>query len=90
MTLDRVRYLHDLQLAGRQRAATAGEAWWNNPVLFVNDCVRFKDGDKVSHATFGDGIVVERRGDLVTIAFKDPVFGIKMFAANIAPLTILD
>lgn len=47
---------------------------------------KFKDGDKVAHASFGEGIVVERRGDLVTIAFKDKVYGIKKFAANIAPL----
>ncbi|MFH0837705.1 MAG: 3'-5' exonuclease, partial [Patescibacteria group bacterium] len=47
---------------------------------------KFKDGDKVTHASFGEGIVVERRGDLVTVAFKDKVYGIKKFAANIAPL----
>lgn len=47
---------------------------------------KFKDGDKVNHASFGVGIVVERRGDLVTVAFKDKVYGIKKFAANIAPL----
>lgn len=47
---------------------------------------KFMDGDKVQHATFGEGVVVERRGDLVTIAFKDRVYGIKKFAANIAPL----
>jgi len=47
---------------------------------------KFKDGDHVRHATFGEGMVVERRGDLVTIAFKDKVIGIKKFAANIAPL----
>ncbi|MBU1018251.1 UvrD-helicase domain-containing protein [Patescibacteria group bacterium] len=47
---------------------------------------KFKDGDKIKHATFGEGIVVERRGDLVTVAFKNPLYSIKMFAANIAPL----
>ena len=47
---------------------------------------KFQDGDKVMHASFGEGIVVERRGDLVTVAFKDKVYGIKKFAANIAPL----
>jgi DNA helicase II / ATP-dependent DNA helicase PcrA len=47
---------------------------------------KFADGDKVNHPSFGDGIVVERRGDLITIAFKDKKFGIKKFAANIAPL----
>ncbi len=47
---------------------------------------KFKDGDKIKHGTFGEGIVVERRGDLVTVAFTNPLYGIKMFAANIAPL----
>ncbi|MBI5422044.1 UvrD-helicase domain-containing protein [Candidatus Peregrinibacteria bacterium] len=47
---------------------------------------KFKDGDHVRHASFGEGIVVERRGDLVTIAFLDKLWGIKKFAANIAPL----
>lgn len=47
---------------------------------------KFKDGERVMHGTFGEGVVVETRGDLVTIAFKDPLYGIKMFAANIAPL----
>ncbi len=47
---------------------------------------KFKDGDKVVHASFGEGIVVERRGDLVTVAFTDLAVGIKKFAANIAPL----
>lgn len=47
---------------------------------------KFKDGDRVAHASFGEGIVVERRGDLVTVAFTDKAIGIKKFAANIAPL----
>ncbi len=47
---------------------------------------KFSDGDKVNHPSFGEGIVVERRGDLVTVAFHDKKFGIKKFAANIAPL----
>lgn len=47
---------------------------------------KFKDGDKIRHVTFGDGMVVERRGDLVTVAFNNPLYGVKKFAANIAPL----
>ena len=50
------------------------------------DEIGFNDGDKVCHRTFGDGVVVERRGGLVTVAFKDKLYGIKKFAANIAPL----
>ncbi|MBU0727814.1 UvrD-helicase domain-containing protein [Patescibacteria group bacterium] len=47
---------------------------------------RFKDGDKIMHKGFGQGMVVEVRGDLITIAFVDKVVGIKKFAANIAPI----
>ena len=48
---------------------------------------RFADGDKVLHPSYGKGIIVERRGDLVTVAFENKFHGIKKFAANIAPLT---
>ena len=47
---------------------------------------KYKDGEKIKHAKYGEGIVVERRGDLITIAFVDKLYGIKKFAANIAPL----
>jgi len=56
------------------------------PKIRITAEQKFRDGDKVVHATFGEGIVVERRGDLVTVAFADKVYGIKKFAANIAPL----
>lgn len=52
----------------------------------LTDDSDYKDGDKVLHRTFGEGIVVEKRGGLVTIAFKDKLYGVKKFAANIAPL----
>jgi DNA helicase-2/ATP-dependent DNA helicase PcrA len=48
--------------------------------------ISFSDGDKVRHPSFGEGIVVERRGDLLRVAFENKAFGIKKFAANIAPL----
>ncbi|MFH0820369.1 MAG: UvrD-helicase domain-containing protein [Candidatus Peregrinibacteria bacterium] len=51
---------------------------------------RFRDGDRVLHKSFGVGMVVERRGDLVTIAFDDKKTGIKKFAAHIAPLEKLE
>ncbi len=47
---------------------------------------KFKDGDRVRHAGYGEGIVVERRGDLLSVAFENKFFGIRKFAANIAPL----
>ncbi len=41
-------------------------------------------GDKVIHQSFGQGIIVELRGDVVSVAF--PGKGIKKLAASIAPL----
>ncbi len=46
----------------------------------------FNDGDKVIHKTWGEGIIVQTKGDVATIAFKDPKIGIKKLALNIAPL----
>jgi len=56
------------------------------PVRLKTAEERFRDGDRVLHKSFGVGMVVERRGDLVTIAFEDKRTGIKKFAASIAPL----
>ena len=90
------RFIHDIpeQLTNRvgvemsfvepARPSDFGEA--PKPKVRLTAEKRFKDGDSVRHATFGEGIVVERRGDLITIAFKDKKTGIKKFAANIAPL----
>jgi DNA helicase-2/ATP-dependent DNA helicase PcrA len=44
------------------------------------------DGDRVRHPKFGDGVVVQISGGIVTIAFKSPRFGIKKLALSIAPL----
>ena len=46
-----------------------------------------KDGEKVIHPSFGKGIIVEVKGDIVTVAFKKE--GIKKLAASIAPLKII-
>ncbi len=47
---------------------------------------QFHDGDKVNHASWGEGIIVQVKGDVATIVFKDPRVGIKKLALNIAPL----
>ena len=44
----------------------------------------FAPGDKVSHPKFGEGMVIEEAGSVVTVAFDD--FGIKKLAKGIAPL----
>jgi DNA helicase-2/ATP-dependent DNA helicase PcrA len=53
---------------------------------------RYRDGDRVRHARFGDGIVVTskltRDDEEVTIAFKDPSVGRKTMLASLANLEI--
>ncbi len=46
----------------------------------------FSDGDRVNHKLFGDGIIVNATGGVVTVAFKDPKVGIKKLAVSVAPL----
>jgi DNA helicase-2/ATP-dependent DNA helicase PcrA len=41
---------------------------------------KFRDGDKVKHDTFGEGMIVSLQGDIATVAFKDPKIGIKKLA----------
>ena len=48
---------------------------------------KFNDGDRVKHKTFGEGVVVNVIGGVITIAFKDPKVGIKKLAVSIAPIT---
>ncbi|HSG85042.1 MAG TPA: UvrD-helicase domain-containing protein [Candidatus Limnocylindrales bacterium] len=53
---------------------------------------RYRDGDRVRHERFGDGIVVSskltRSDEEVTIAFKDPSVGRKTMLASLANLEI--
>lgn len=46
----------------------------------------FHDGDKISHAMFGEGIVVNVTGGIATVAFKDKKIGIKKLAISVAPI----
>jgi len=54
---------------------------------------RFRDGDRVRHARWGDGIVVTskltRSDEEVTVAFKDPSVGRKTMLASLANLDIV-
>jgi DNA helicase II / ATP-dependent DNA helicase PcrA len=54
----------------------------------VSGCVLhgscFKDGDKVCHETFGEGMIVASQGDIITVAFGS--VGLKKLSASIAPL----
>ena len=44
----------------------------------------FKDGDRVKHDMFGDGLIIASQGDILTIAFSR--VGLKKLSASIAPL----
>jgi DNA helicase-2/ATP-dependent DNA helicase PcrA len=46
-------------------------------------------GDKVFHNIFGNGIVVEKVGGVVTVAFEDSKVGVKKLALSIAPLKVI-
>ncbi|KKT19424.1 MAG: ATP-dependent DNA helicase PcrA [Candidatus Peregrinibacteria bacterium GW2011_GWA2_43_8] len=43
-------------------------------------------GDRVMHKIFGEGIVVELVGGVVTVAFGDPKYGVKKLAVHVAPM----
>ncbi|MDR3559246.1 MAG: 3'-5' exonuclease, partial [Candidatus Pacebacteria bacterium] len=45
---------------------------------------RFKDGDRVRHPEFGDGMIVATQGDIITVAFGK--IGLKKLSVSIAPL----
>jgi hypothetical protein len=53
---------------------------------------RYRDGDRVRHARWGDGIVVSskltRSDEEVTIAFRDPQIGRKTLLASLAGLQL--
>lgn len=48
--------------------------------------VDYSPGDRVRHHTFGDGVIANVQGGVLTVAFKDPKFGVKKLAASVAPL----
>jgi DNA helicase-2/ATP-dependent DNA helicase PcrA len=54
---------------------------------------RYRDGDRVRHSRWGDGIVVSskltRSDEEVTIAFRDPQIGRKTLLASLAALDLL-
>ena len=54
--------------------------------MYNSDPNELREGDKVIHTVFGEGVIVKLSGNLATIAFKHPV-GIKTIAANHKYLT---
>jgi len=51
------------------------------------DTTLLKDGVKISHPSFGKGVIISRKGDIAEIAFES--IGIKKIALSIAPLEIV-
>jgi DNA helicase-2/ATP-dependent DNA helicase PcrA len=54
---------------------------------------QFRDGDRIRHGRWGDGIVVTskltRSDEEITVAFKDPTIGRKTMLASLANLDII-
>ncbi|MEK6720338.1 MAG: UvrD-helicase domain-containing protein [Chloroflexota bacterium] len=74
--------------AGTMRGRTARPAPAKRPI--VPGERRFRDGDRVRHARWGDGIVVTskltRTDEEVVVAFRDPQVGRKTMLASLANL----
>ncbi len=61
----------------------------DTPVPIETDAgveIELDTGDRVSHNVFGNGIVIDVTGGVVTIAFEDSKVGVKKLALSIAPL----
>jgi DNA helicase-2/ATP-dependent DNA helicase PcrA len=56
----------------------------NHNSKFIPHNSSFKDGDRIQHEIFGDGMIVATQGDIITVAFKTA--GLKKLSASIAPL----
>ena len=80
---------------GRGPAARGAGAARTAPVIdrpIIPGERRYRDGDRVRHARWGDGIVVSskltRSDEEVTIAFRDPQVGRKTLLASLAGLQL--
>lgn len=56
----------------------------------TGDIIEYEPGDRVHHHTFGEGVVAAVQGGVITVAFRDPKYGVKKLAASVAPLKKLD
>lgn len=52
--------------------------------------VVLRDGDRVSHRSFGEGTVVSITGGVAAVAFDNPRHGLKKLALSIAPLSKIE
>lgn len=68
-----------------------GKSQIQNPKFHINPIFQnpkpktdFKDGDRILHEVFGEGLIIASQGDVLTIAFKKT--GLKKLSASVAPL----
>ncbi len=77
-----------IQAFGRRAAPAVRE-----PRPIIPGERRFRDGDRIRHARWGDGIVVTskltRSDEEVTVAFRDPQVGRKTVLASLAALDLI-
>ena len=67
----------------------AGSWVTGRPVPYEEDSsveIVFNVGDKVVHNSFGDGVIVDIKGGVVTVAFSNSKIGTKKLALSVAPL----
>ena len=46
--------------------------------------VLYKDGERINHEKFGEGLVISSQGDIITVAFKK--VGLKKLSSHLAPI----
>ena len=73
-------------------ASRSTTTWQSTPKVTRTDPPRFRTGQRVRHATFGEGLVVESRADggdeIVTVVFDD--VGLKRLMTSVAQLERLE
>jgi DNA helicase II / ATP-dependent DNA helicase PcrA len=78
---------------GRPGDATGGGPAVRPPRPIIPGERQYRDGDRVRHARWGDGIVVTskltRSDEEITVAFKDPAVGRKTMLASLANLDLV-
>jgi DNA helicase-2/ATP-dependent DNA helicase PcrA len=76
--------------AAPQQSTRDHRSFGDRPVPFEDEetveQLSLADGDRVAHRSFGEGIVINVTGGVVTVAFKDQKAGVKKLALSIAPL----
>jgi DNA helicase II / ATP-dependent DNA helicase PcrA len=79
--------------SGGDRSSGAGSSAVKPPRPIIPGERQYRDGDRVRHGRWGDGIVVTskltRSDEEITVAFKDPSIGRKTMLASLANLDLV-